>query len=106
MILSVAEANGLIILRVFSGLGEGTMYAALTDLLAAWVPIEERTTLASLAYGGSTVTLKLIHFSITHKHKSNNNNRKKCVHFGSFFSSNLFDRISQHHYHHLLLLND
>lgn len=50
-----AESNGLIILRIFSGLGEGTMYAGLTNLLAAWVPVKERTTLASLAYGGSTV---------------------------------------------------
>lgn len=50
-----AESRGLIILRVLSGLGEGTMYSGLTDLLAAWVPLTERTTLGSLAYGGSTV---------------------------------------------------
>ncbi|XP_031630362.1 putative inorganic phosphate cotransporter [Contarinia nasturtii] len=50
-----AEATGLIVLRLFGGLGEGVIYAGLTDLLAAWVPLKERTTLASLAYGGSTV---------------------------------------------------
>lgn len=41
--------------RFFGGLGQGFMYAGLTELLAAWVPLKERTTLASLAYGGSTV---------------------------------------------------
>lgn len=51
----VAEANGLIVVRILSGLGEGTMYAGLTELLAAWVPLKERTTLGSLAYGGSAV---------------------------------------------------
>lgn len=40
---------------MLSGLGEGVIYAGLTDLLAAWVPLKERTTLGSLAYGGSTV---------------------------------------------------
>lgn len=54
-LVSTAEASGLIVLRIFSGLGEGVMYAALTDLLAAWVPLSERTTLGSFAYGGSTV---------------------------------------------------
>lgn len=61
----IAEMKGLIILRVLSGLGEGTMYAGLTDLLAAWVPLNERTTLGSLAYGGSTV------ISIPHMHTHN-----------------------------------
>lgn len=56
--MSLAESTGLIVLRVFSGLGEGTMYAGLTDLLATWVPLKERTTLGSLAYGGSTVSEK------------------------------------------------
>lgn len=71
----IAEMKGLIILRVLSGLGEGTMYAGLTDLLAAWVPLNERTTLGSLAYGGSTVISiphMYTHNSIafhTHKHQ-------------------------------------
>lgn len=52
-----AEATGLIVLRIFSGLAEGVVYPALTDLLAAWVPLTERTTLGSFAYGGSTVNL-------------------------------------------------
>lgn len=57
--IKTADSNGLIVLRIFSGLGEGTMYAGLTDLLAAWVPLKERTTLASLAYGGSTVKIEI-----------------------------------------------
>ncbi|XP_055314260.1 putative inorganic phosphate cotransporter isoform X3 [Sitodiplosis mosellana] len=55
-VVRFAESTGLIVLRVFSGLGEGIMYAGLTDLLAAWIPLQERTTLGSLAYGGSTVS--------------------------------------------------
>lgn len=78
-----AEANGLIILRVFSGLGEGTMYAGLTDLLAAWVPLQERTTLASLAYGGSTVLLKWVFSYNKHTHATTktteNNNLNKII---------------------------
>lgn len=72
-----ADSGGLIALRFFGGLGQGTMYAGLTELLAAWVPLKERTTLASLAYGGSTVNqfiefnLKLVtypnHETWTHK---------------------------------------
>lgn len=58
----IAEANGLIALRIFGGLGEGVIYAGLTDLLAAWVPLKERTTLASLAYGGSTVSVNRHYF--------------------------------------------
>lgn len=50
-----AEMYGLITLRIIIGLGQGLMYAALTDLLAVWIPLEERTMLASFAYGGSTV---------------------------------------------------
>lgn len=53
----IAEANGLIVLRILSGLGEGTIYGGLTELLAAWIPLKERTTLCSLAYGGSTVNI-------------------------------------------------
>ncbi|XP_055314259.1 putative inorganic phosphate cotransporter isoform X2 [Sitodiplosis mosellana] len=56
-VVRFAESTGLIVLRVFSGLGEGIMYAGLTDLLAAWIPLQERTTLGSLAYGGSTLLL-------------------------------------------------
>lgn len=63
---STAEAIGLIVLRIFSGLGEGVMYAALTDLLAAWVPLSERTTLGSFAYGGSTVNSFLNFYLVYH----------------------------------------
>lgn len=47
-----------------SGLGEGLIYSGLTDLLAAWVPLNERTTLGSLAYGGSTVISKYIDVNV------------------------------------------
>lgn len=48
-------------MRILSGLGEGTMYGGLTELLAAWIPLKERTTLGSLAYGGSTVNKMQFH---------------------------------------------
>lgn len=50
-----AGYNGLVFLRILIGLGQGIIYSALTDLLAAWVPLQERTTLGSIAYSGSTV---------------------------------------------------
>lgn len=46
---------GLIALRILMGIGEGVMYTALTVLLAAWVPINERTTICCFAFGGSMV---------------------------------------------------
>lgn len=37
------------------GIGEGIMYSSLTVMLSSWLPVNERTTLACFAFGGSTV---------------------------------------------------
>ncbi|XP_016944953.2 putative inorganic phosphate cotransporter [Drosophila suzukii] len=48
-------ADALIVLRVFMGLGEGTTFPALSVLLAAWVPANERGMLGALVLGGGQV---------------------------------------------------
>jgi len=48
-------APALIVLRVLEGLGEGTTFPALTTLLAAWIPKNERAKASALVYGGSMV---------------------------------------------------
>lgn len=54
----VVEAGGptwLIVLRVLQGLGEGTTFPALSALLAMWIPLNERSKLGSLVFGGGQV---------------------------------------------------
>ncbi|XP_016998312.2 putative inorganic phosphate cotransporter [Drosophila takahashii] len=48
-------ADALIVLRVLMGLGEGTTFPALSVLLAAWVPANERGMLGALVLGGGQV---------------------------------------------------
>lgn len=48
-------ANALIALRFIEGLGEGTTFPALSALLAAWIPLTERSKLGSLVFGGGQV---------------------------------------------------
>lgn len=43
---------GLITLRVLMGFGEGTTFPAMSTLLAAWVPLNERGRLGAFALGG------------------------------------------------------
>lgn len=55
VIIDLAGVGALITLRVLMGVSQGIMYSSLTVLLAAWVPLSERTTLGCFAFGGSTV---------------------------------------------------
>uniref|UniRef100_A0A336K4P4 CSON011178 protein n=1 Tax=Culicoides sonorensis TaxID=179676 RepID=A0A336K4P4_CULSO len=48
-------ANLLIGLRFLEGLGEGTTFPALSALLAAWIPLTERSKIGSLVFGGGQV---------------------------------------------------
>ncbi|KAG4078473.1 hypothetical protein HA402_009185 [Bradysia odoriphaga] len=48
-------STSLIVLRVLMGLGEGTTFPALSSLLAAWIPLKERSKLGSLVFGGGQV---------------------------------------------------
>ncbi|KAL0099190.1 hypothetical protein PUN28_020042 [Cardiocondyla obscurior] len=47
------EANGLIVLRILMGLGEGTTFPALNAMLAQWTPPEERSIIGSLVFAGA-----------------------------------------------------
>lgn len=42
-------------LRFLEGLGEGTTFPALSALLAAWIPLSERSKIGSLVFGGGQV---------------------------------------------------
>lgn len=59
MLTPVAIQQGgsdwLIVTRVLMGLGEGTTFPALSVLLAAWVPANERGKLGALVLGGGQV---------------------------------------------------
>lgn len=48
-------ARALIALRFVEGLGEGTTFPALSALLASWIPLNERSKLGSLVFGGGQV---------------------------------------------------
>jgi len=48
-------AGWLIALRFLEGLGEGTTFPALSSLLAAWIPLKERSMLGSFVFGGGQV---------------------------------------------------
>lgn len=48
-------SDWLIVTRVLMGLGEGTTFPALSVLLAAWVPANERGKLGALVLGGGQV---------------------------------------------------
>lgn len=60
--LAYGGIAALILLRILMGLTSGVMFPALTVLLAAWIPVNERTKFASLALGGSQVQ---VHFLLT-----------------------------------------
>lgn len=45
----------LIVLRFVEGLGEGTTFPALSALLAAWIPLTERSKMGALVFGGGQV---------------------------------------------------
>jgi MFS transporter, ACS family, solute carrier family 17 (sodium-dependent inorganic phosphate cotransporter), other len=47
MFLFLGGPNWLIALRFLEGLGEGTTFPALSALLAAWIPLNERSKLGN-----------------------------------------------------------
>uniref|UniRef100_A0A6P4FJU2 Sialin isoform X2 n=1 Tax=Drosophila rhopaloa TaxID=1041015 RepID=A0A6P4FJU2_DRORH len=55
MCIVYGGSDALIVLRVLMGLGEGTTFPALSVLLAAWVPANERGMLGALVLGGGQV---------------------------------------------------
>lgn len=50
----------LIVLRILMGISAGTNFPALTVLVAAFVPKKERSTLGTIALGGSQVRITFI----------------------------------------------
>ncbi|XP_063699068.1 putative inorganic phosphate cotransporter isoform X2 [Culicoides brevitarsis] len=53
--VELGGANMLIGIRFLEGLGEGTTFPALSALLAAWIPLNERSKIGSLVFGGGQV---------------------------------------------------
>ncbi|KAH8329414.1 hypothetical protein KR074_010241 [Drosophila pseudoananassae] len=53
--IDLGGSDWLIVTRVLMGLGEGTTFPALSVLLAAWVPANERGKLGALVLGGGQV---------------------------------------------------
>ena len=50
------EAAGFIIVRIVSGLAEGIMIPALGTVIAAWIPLKERSTIGTSMLCGAQVT--------------------------------------------------
>lgn len=74
-------ATALIVLRVLMGLGEGTTFPAMSSLLAAWVPLTERSKIGSFVFGGGQVSSQL--FSLFTKHVF-------CTWFFNLYSSYVY----------------
>lgn len=53
--VAAGGAPALITLRIIIGLGEGLIFPACTSLLAAWVPLKERSKIGTLTYSGAQV---------------------------------------------------
>ena len=51
--VDIGGINALIILRILTGLGEGTTFPALNVMIAQWTPPEERSKIGSLVFSGS-----------------------------------------------------
>lgn len=45
----------MIAMRILIGLGEGVIFPSCTALLAAWVPLKERSKIGTLTYSGAQV---------------------------------------------------
>ena len=48
----------LIIMRVLMGLGAGVTFPAMNVLISKWAPEEERSTISSIIYGGTSLGKK------------------------------------------------
>ncbi|KAL6443630.1 hypothetical protein ACFW04_001629 [Cataglyphis niger] len=62
---------GLMVLRIFMGLGEGTTFPALNAMLAQWTPPEERSMIGSMVFAGAqlgTVLANLLSGLILHSY--------------------------------------
>ena len=51
-VCSYAGYQYLILMRILMGLGAGVTFPAMNVLIAAWSPIEERSSISALVYGG------------------------------------------------------
>jgi ACS family sodium-dependent inorganic phosphate cotransporter len=54
-VCSMAGYQYLIIMRVLMGLGAGVTFPAMNVLIAKWAPEEERSTISSIIYGGTSL---------------------------------------------------
>lgn len=48
-------AHSLIALRILMGISQGPIIPACLNLFSSWIPLSERSTIVSMAYGGITV---------------------------------------------------
>ena len=55
-VCSYAGYQYLILMRILMGLGAGVTFPAMNVLIAAWSPIEERSSISALVYGGLCFT--------------------------------------------------
>lgn len=55
-ILHSGGAGWLIALRILEGVGEGTTFPAMNTMLAAWIPVNERSKASALVFGGAQVS--------------------------------------------------
>lgn len=53
IVINLGGAGWLIALRILEGFGEGTTFPALTTLLSAWIPTEERAKATAIVFGGA-----------------------------------------------------
>ena len=60
--IDIGGAPLLILVRFLEGLGEGTTFPALTCLIAAWIPLKERSKAGAMVFGGAQVTVNLIYY--------------------------------------------
>lgn len=56
LILHSGGAGWLIALRILEGVGEGTTFPAMNTMLAAWIPVNERSKASALVFGGAQVS--------------------------------------------------
>lgn len=61
LVSELCDMYGMVTLRVSMGLAGGTIFPALSSLLASWVPVKERGKLGSFVLGGSEVSNNFTH---------------------------------------------